>query len=266
MACRGRRRETTVTVTLDFDERAIARLESGFAVGPSATYFWMRDFFFRTAVAHRVGWLRRKGVRFGRRDVSIKVPRVNEAGNTPDSNVVVYRVLPQARRIRGIGPARQGLRELLLSIHTRSDVLRSHEFGAKIRPRRGTRLAIPIAPTEGGRRTRFSPREFRARHPKAVLIARRSRKGGAIILFERVRKRAGVRTRMRRTKTGKLTRSQPKTKVDRLIPRWALITTQTIRPRLRFYDTWDSNRGDRDRAFSRAADRLLKDLARGITT
>lgn len=227
-------------------------------VAPVATYFWMRDFLGHSMVRHRVQWLRRKGIKFGRGGRGILVPRVNEGpeGEVP-KRAVVYRVEPKEQR-RADAP----LDELRAEAFTGSEVLALHEFGGVVRAKHGL-MAVPIATGRGGR-GRLTPAQVRARGKR--LVAFRSRRTGTLLLAERKRKRVGARQRYRRTKSGKLAKSQPKTKVDVLLPRWALIPQFRVRSDLEFYETWDALRAERAQKFSRNATRLIKDIARGVTT
>lgn len=229
---------------------------------PSVTYFWLRNFLGQALGVHRKQWLRQKGVKFGRgsqRSRAIRVPAVNQGPSRPADNVVSYQVRPQQPRFRNPSTATLALQRLRAEASTGSIALQVHQFGKDVVSRSGY-MAIPF-------KTRGSPSEFRQRKPKAQLITLPSRRGNALLLFERQRKRTGgQRRRMRRTKTGKLARSQPKTKVDVLRLRWILTKRARMRKTLRFYETWDQQQAARSRMLANALNRIVKDISRGVTT
>jgi hypothetical protein len=235
-------------------------IEGLFDKAPSPSYFWLRDFLGQQFGRHRNKWLRAKGTKFGRPSKGgVNVPQLNQGPpGTPPPNFVVYRVEPKDKRFRNPRAATRALNQLGAAAFTGSFVLRIHQFGEDIVSTRKL-MAIPV-------RTRGTPKEFRARS-KNPLIALPARGGTAkALLYERKRVRAGTRTRLRRTKRGKIARSQPKTKVDRLRLRYVLTRRAEMDETLKFYDTWGAMKPERDRAFKRAADRIVRDIARGVTS
>ena len=235
---------------------------------PRVVYFWMRDYVFRVLVMHRTNWTRTTGVRFGRKQGSIKVPRVNDAdpAEKQGDNVVRYTVRPEPRRFETDQAAAAGLAELEGRVRSTSPALYAHQVGAVMRPRKaGVKfLAIPLVAPGNKTRGRLTPSEFRKRNPKAVLLTRKSRRGRSLLVFERIRKRGGERKRLRRTKKGKIARSQPRTKVDVLVPRWVLLQEVQLPAALGFYETWRNQSAERGKLLRKAGERIARDIARGV--
>ena len=245
--------EITLTADLDPIARALGR-------APELAYFWLRDWMFRVATDHRKTLLSQKKLKTNR---GIRVPRVNENFGDPKNRHITYSVTPTDRRATSAGDAKKKLGELFLDIGTDNKILPLHEFGGIIRPRSKRKLALKLAPAPGKGRIRRTPQQFRARNPKAVLITRKTR-SGSLIVYERKRRRDGVRKNRRRQKG---TKRQREFKVrDQLIPRYALVDQVKIEPGLNFYSSWDGREAARTQLFSKAADRILRDIARGFTS
>lgn len=234
-------------------------LERGLVLAPVATYFWLRDAVGAVFGRHRRDWIRQKRIKFGSRKAGIRVGKVNERLPN-DHRSVIYRVDPAEQR-RKDAP----VDEIHGETYTHSEALESLQKGTTIKPKRGQFLAIPIKPRQG-RAVRRSPREFRKRMRKSSRLLYLENKRGTPFLAERVRKRTGQRRRAERTRTGRVRKNQRKTFRDTLIPRWALVRAVRMPKALGYYETWDRGAGDRDRTMKRAADRLVKDIANGITT
>jgi len=251
------------------DEEAFAR---GMREAPAMTYFWLRNYLGSMYGKHRKNWMRQRGVSFGSKAKGIVVGRVNQ--DVPeDFRHVVYKVHPANEKIKtgAFRPGAKGkIKELAGDAYAHSEALKLHQEGGTIRPKRGRRLAIPIA-TRGkkGKTTKLrrSPSQFRKTMKKSSELVTVRRPSGALFLVERVRRRTGRRSwGFAKTKSGKISRSQKKTWRDTLIPRWILAPSATLPAELNFYDAWDAMKGDRDKALAKAANRILKDLARGRTT
>lgn len=213
-------------------------IRKGLREAPAVTYFWMRDAFGQMAGKHRQQFLRNTGIRLRRGKGRISVARVNESpANAPDSTIV-YRVEPEAKRDRSAP-----LNRIRLDIGTNSEALLAHEVGLTIRPRNARMLAVPITPPGGKAPGRKSPRKFRETMRKSSeLITIRGRRG-QLLLVERKRRRG---------------------RPDVLIPRWRLVAERKLPPSLKFLETWDALRPERDRVMADRADRIVRDIARGM--
>lgn len=239
-------------------------LEDAIREAPRTVYFWIRDAYFRVAVKHRTTMLREGSIRINRRPSKnnpdpVQAPRVNETTGASIDRDVLWNVRPLERR-RPDAP----LDQIELDIATGNDILPTHEFGDTIYPAETRLLPVPIKAPGAKRRTSRSPGAFRRAKPKAVLIVRKSERTGTLLLFERVRKRTANRRRLRRTKSGRVSKSQPRVYVDTLIPRWALLPAVRVGARLKFYQTWDKLQQDRGAIFRKAAERIIRDIAKGI--
>lgn len=231
----------------------------GFRAAPVATYFWLRNATERAFEDHRRAFLRQKAVRFNSGARGIKVPPVN-ADRAHRSNQITYRVDPPEKR-RTDAP----IREIAGTAFATSEALAALETGATITPKKGEFLAIPIL-IPGRKNVKRPPSRYaRALPKKSRLITLRSR-SGALVIYERIRERKGTRVRAELTKTGKRRKTQRATFRDRLIPRYTLTRSAKLPAALSFYRSWDGQRQARDRIFANAADRLLRDIAKGITT
>ena len=232
--------------------------ERGMRAAPAATYFWLRDAFGQAFGKHRQAFLRQTGVRFKAGRFGIRVPPVNkEPVHKP--NQITYTVTPVEQR-RTDAPIAQ----LQGTAFATSEALESLEKGATITPKQGQKLALPIQ-LPGQRRIRRGPRAFAASLPKKSRLVT-IRRNGKLFLAERVRERKGVRVRPELTKTGGQRKTQRKTVVERLIPRYLLVDKVKLPAALGFYRSWDNQVADRAAVMKRAADRLVKDIANGITT
>lgn len=217
------------------------------ARAPRPAYFWLRDFLFRAFTQHRVAWLEEKGTRFGRG--GIKVHRVNEGPDIPGDLDVVYQVRPKERRFASDRRAAAAIDELRADAYTGNSVLPHHEFGEPVVSRTGRLMSVPIRTRPG------SPSAWRAANPGKVLIAKRSRGGPAVLLFERQRRKA--RGRPRRY-------GRTRTVTERLRLRFLLTPRVEMQPTLHMYDSWEAQADDRDRLWSQTADRMIRDMARGV--
>lgn len=239
-------------------------LEKAFDRAPVMSYFWLRDFFFRLTVGHRIAWLRGKGTAFGRRgddpsSRAIKVWKVNEGPDSPESQDVTFEVRPKLRKMTDVAAAVAGLNQLSAVHATGSSVLRVHETGEDIRSPEW--MAIPIKTRPG------SPEKWRAKNPGKTLVARPSRRTpGKILLYERIRTQRRGRPSKNKAKVAGRRRRGGRATRDQLRLRFILTKFIEMDPTLHFYDSWDQQVADRDRLFSEAADKIVRDLARGRVT
>lgn len=226
-------------------------LEEAFRRAPSSSYYWLRGFMGGELLRHRNTWLRGKGTKFGRGADGVKVHRLNEGPAAPADKDVIYRVLPKDKRIREPVSAGRALNLLEASAFAGSVVLRVHQHGEKVAARPDGWMALPIRTRPG------SPGAWRARNPGKVLISRPSRRDpNRLLLLERSRVAGRGRPRA----------GQRRRRTERLRLRFMLVKSVQNRPTLKFYETWDALRAARDAEWSKIADRLVKDIARGVTT
>lgn len=236
---------------------------------PGVVYYWLRAAFEGFELDHRRTMLRQSPYRLGRKATArnprpIQIPRVGEAGPSFDlESGIRWLVLPSDKRKPRATPA--DLDDIRFEIETRNDLLGDLELGSQtIRPKKGKLLAVPIRAPKAKGRGKMSPAEFSAKYPNRQLVARKSFRSGALFLFERIRRRSGTRKRLARTKTGKVRSSQRKTLRDVLIPRWILLPSIRLRGRLGFYRSWDQLAPKRAQRLAFIADRIPRDIARGI--
>lgn len=237
-------------------------LQDAIRRAPRLVYFWLRDATGKTFGKHRREWLRANQVKFGSRVRGIQVPHVNAAGARPDFRTVSYVVLPKSSRTTERGTTAP-IEAIAGDAFATSTALEALQHGATIRPRSGRFLAIPIKPRRG-RAFRVGPRRFRNRLRKSSRLITIRTRSGRLILAERQRRRTGTRFRSELTKKGRLRKTQRKTLQDVIIPRYVLVPEVRLPRALQFYETWDRLKPERDRAYRLAADRILRDLARGL--
>lgn len=246
---------------------ALDKLAFDIGQAPAVAYFWLRDALFKSALAHRNWFVRHTGVKLNRRPSSanpnpIQATRVGEiAGADPDRDILWVVAPPEKRK-----PSRDPriLDDLAVHIFTNNPVLEGQELGGIVTPKRAGRIAIPIAvPALGVKRGRRSPAAYRKRYPKAVLLAKQSRKSGLLLLFERVRKRTRERKVPLLNKDGSKRARQPKVAVDKLVPRWVLLPSLATEGRLEFFSSWNATAPARENFFAAAARRIVDDIAKG---
>ncbi len=266
---------------------ALERLGTMVGQAPPVCFFWLRDALFRSALAHRNEFLRRTGVKLNRRPTPatpdpIRATRVGEVAGADPERDILWIVTPAERRRQG-GP--EILADLGVHIFTENPVLIGQELGGEVAPRSGHLLAVPIAvPAAGVRRSRKSPRAYRRAHPEAVLLALRSKRTGHVLLFERIRRRVGQRTKarsryeeqafaeLRRKEDARVAAGAERGQklrrrrlvFDRLVPRWALLPSLSTAPRLEFHSTWRALKAARERFFDSALRKIAADIARGV--
>lgn len=226
-------------------------LEYGFDVAPGATYYWLRSALRGVLIDHRRKWLGLKGTKFGRGDDksrAIKVWQIDEApAGVPQDNWVVFEVHPRERRIADPNAARAALTGLVAQVHAGSIALQVHQEGTDIRSR--SWMTIPVRTRPG------NPKAWREKNPGKELVLRPSKRdSGTMLLFERQQVRG--RGRPRKDGTGN-------TVGERLRLRFLLKRHVDMKPTLRFYESWDAANPERSRQLAYAADRILKDIARG---
>lgn len=231
--------DASMRVTID--GRAVGRVLDQ---APKVAYFWLRNYLGQILGKHRQVWLRAKGTRFGRGANAIRVLRVNERMGAPGPLEITYQVQPDAARAGSPGEARRMLDQLRGDIYTGNLVLPIHEFGTDIRSSRWMAIAVKTRPT--------TPAAWRRRNPKKTLISRPGRRGN-VLLYEVQRTRGRGRPR----------KGEPPRTKERLRLRYVLTRSVQMDPTLRLYGTWDSLRGQRDQAWKRTADRMVRDLERG---
>lgn len=243
---------TGAGIQFRMDTRPIAK---AIDAAPSATYYWLRSYLRGAFIGHRDAWLQGKNTRFGRggeNSRAIRVFRIDEApAGAPQDNWVVYDVRPRDKRVRDASQARVALGQLQGAAHAGSIVLRVHQFGEDLHSA-GKLLSIPI-------RTRpATPKAWRAKNPGKDLIARAAKNNpNTVLLYEVTRTRGRGRPRKDGTSSAKL--------VERWRLRFLLRRHIDMRPTLNFYETWQAGAAERDRQFRFVADRILKDMAHGVT-
>lgn len=224
-------------------------LEQAMRKAPRAVYFSARDFLGAVFGKHRQQWLRNKGTKFGRGGAggkAIKVFGVNEGPDTPADNHVVYHVRPKDQRMASERAAIDAMQQLRAEAFTGNQVLPVHEFGIDIRTSQW--MAVPVRTRPG------SPRAWRERYPNKTLVTRPGR-AGSLLLFERTRKRGRGRPR----------KGAKAKQVESLRLRFVLTKHVAMQPTLHMYDTWDELATYRASAWKRAADRIERNLAQGVT-
>jgi hypothetical protein len=231
------------------------RIQKGFEVAPSTSYYWLHGYLLGTLLTHRTRWLAAKSTRFGRgddRSKAIKVWRINEAPAGFQQNWVVYKLSPDEKRIPNPSAARAALQALQASAFAGSVALEVHQFGTDIDV--GSKwLAIPLRTRPG------SPKRWRARNPgKHLVVVPDPISKDRLYLAERIRYRG-------RRKRGVVPSDPTKTKVvrDKLRRRFLLVHRIEMERTLKFYDSWDQQAGERDAQFRKISDRILKDIADG---
>lgn len=226
-----------------------SKLQDAFERGAPTLYYWMRSALRRSLIDHRVSWLSAKSTRFGRGDdktKAIKVWKVDEApAGIPEDNWVVYRVHPTAVRMQGNAAARAGIQQLSAEIHAGSTALKVHQEGIDIQSNEWMAIAVKTRPK--------TPKKWRAANPGKDLILRPSKKNPReMLLFEII-----------------TTRGPGKGKEGPVNAKWRLRFRLRrfvdMKPTLKFYESWDAAGPKRDEAFRFAADRIISDIAKGIT-
>lgn len=258
----------TATEVITFDGvEQLAALEQSIAEAPSHVYFWIRDAMMRIAIEHRTTFLRRVPIKLSKSlagRAAISTPKVGEP--VPDAELdraIRWQVYPEAKRKPDA--TEEDLDGLYFEALSRAVVLVGYEQGIAIAPKARQKLAIPLIAPGGKARGRLSPAEFRARNPKAVLIARRSKSSGNLTLYERKRKRSkSPRGRAERTTTGKVRKTQRGAWVDTLVPRWSLVDRVDLRRSLGFYAAWAATRGSRATSLQRALRSIVRDVSAGL--
>lgn len=212
---------------------AVSRL---FEKAPAVAYYWMRAHLRNNLFTHRREWLASKSTKFGRGGGGVKVLQVSDGEpSTVASKDVAYSVAPAARRMPPAA-ASQGLAQLRAQAFTGSEVLRVHQEGAIIR-KKSKLLAVPV-------RTRpATPAAWKRRNPGKKLVLGFS--NGKPRLVEKSK-----------TKRGKV----------KLRTRFLLVPSVKMDETLRFYESWDSLQQQRDNDFAKVSDRILKDIADGLTS
>ncbi|MBL8752267.1 MAG: hypothetical protein JNK15_03115 [Planctomycetes bacterium] len=242
---------TTGSIQFSIDHRPITAVIEGM---PKAAYFWLRDFFGRAFVTHRVKWLAGKSTSFGRGGRGIRVTRINEGGTGAlDPREVRYSVTPDDRRMPTTPAAVRGLQQLGAAVETGNVVLPVHEFGTDIRS--GKPMFVPTF--KGNQHTPRDIRKWRAKNPSKRLLFLPSKRGGdgktPELVYEAITKRRPGRVRA----DGTSRPGQVKLKL-----RWVMRREVEMHPTLRLYDSWDDLRAERDAQFRTASDRMLQDLVR----
>jgi hypothetical protein len=259
-----------VTSTADVSFEGVEGFEGvdrALETAPAVVYFWMREAYKRMNIDHRRSMLAVSKIKLNRKPKAgrrppIEAPKVDDKRNLDPETGIRWVTEPEDKRRPNAKSA--DLLELGLDILTRNNVLVAFEAGTTIRPRRGRMLAVPIKAPGSARRGRRTPYGFRQAKPKAVLIARKSKRSGTLLLFERKRKRSGERQRLQLNRRGEVRSRQRKTIRDTLVPRWALLPSVNLRRALGFYSTWDKQAQLRAKRLAFAADRILRDIAKGV--
>lgn len=253
-------------------------LEQSLVIAPIATYFWVRAYFQTVAKIHRETFQRRArgkvDFRGNKGEGHVRVYNVNERPEAGRDHWIAYSVQPTDKRITSA----EQFDAISLDIYSLSQLAGQMQRDRAIRPRRVKKLAIPLDIKSiggfgdtnvswGRRKDRPWPFIYRRENPGAVLIARRSKASGKLLLYERIRKRAASRRRLRVGKKGQVLKSQPRVWVDALVPRWALVDVLVLkRSVLQFYETFDSMQAIFDRVYNRYMANLGRDIERGVVT
>lgn len=232
----------SLQVTVDLGDVPAVLRES-----PKIAHFWIHGFLFASMRNHRVQWLKRKGVKFGRRgeggSKAIRVFPVNQGPATPAEEDVVYRVHPAEQKAGSVDAARRGLAEMQAEAFAGSVVLRVHQFGEDIRSSKFMAIAVRTRPK--------TPEKWLQANPGKRLEWRPSKKKpgeGVLYEVERVRGR------------GRPRKGQPAPTRERLRLRFLLTRFVDMKPTLGMYETWDAQATERDALWAGAATRMHKQL------
>lgn len=266
---------STDMISLDVSDDAVF-LEALVKV-PRVAYFWVRAYFETCAKIHRDTFrTRSRGNVDFRGSGSDKAVRVYELNQQPEGgrdHWIVYHLSGEKR----IADERDFPDAITLDIYSRSQLAAQMQKDRAIRPRRVSKLAIPLelksyggfghTNVSWGDRSRNRPWPFiyRRLNPSAVLLAKPSKRTGKLILYERVRMRVGTRRRLRVGKKGQVLKAQPKVWVDTLVPKWALVDLLVLkRSMLHFYESWDSMQPVFDRVYNSYTQKIGQDIERGV--
>lgn len=238
---------TDRSITFKIDTTQVRAIMAGL---PKVAYFWTRDFLGRSFGQHRAKWLSSKSTKFGRGTEggkSIRVSQVNEGSSGAlQPNEVRYRVEPREKRQPTSAAAARGLDAMVAAVDTDNMILPVHEFGGTIRSQREMFVPVKTRPGSFGK--------WRAAHPSAKLLLLPSKRGGGNrLIYEAQRRRAG---------RGRPPKDAPPA-AERLRLRWILTRSVTMRPTLKLYDSWDQLASQRDANWREAADKMIRDAAKG---
>lgn len=200
-----------MTITLKIDTKPVENL---LQIVPNRVLAAVGSYAFRSFLEHRVGWLKRKGNRFGRGGRGIKVSRIESTKpNSVAKREVIYYVPPKAQP-RTQTEASKLLQAFQARIYTGSFILEMHQTGKDVTTSRW--MALPIKVTRGA----TTPRAFRSKFPRRQLVGFPSKRHpGEIVL----------RSRHRAKERG----GKPV-----WITRFRLTKSVKFRPTLLFYETW----------------------------
>lgn len=250
--------------SLDFDEGGWqvvgSRVFETFRQAPVSVFFHVRDTLGAIFGSHRREWLQRTQVQFQRGGFKALPLRSGEA-TAPGfrSRFFFYQVEPATKRwpADNVPP----LEKIQAFAYSGSDVALAHEFGATITPKKGRNLAIPIGVSlnkNGQPIARWrTPAKYRKAKAGNTLVALDLGHGPTLY---QVQKATAAQSR----KVGAISRlsnARLKRKDRRvLLPAYQLVRKVTVRPRLKFYATWDDLASDRARRWSGAMDRIMAEI------
>lgn len=269
----------TSTDMLSMDISGDQNLTDALLLAPRVVYFWVRAYFETCAKVHRDTFRTRSrgnvDFRGNKSDKAVRVYDLNQQPEGGRDHWIAY-VLSGEKRIADDS---QFPDEITLDIYSRSELARQMQNDKAIKPRRVKKLAIPLELQSyggfgqtnvswGGRsKARPWPFIFRRENPGAVLLAKPSKRTGKLILYQRLRVRAGSRKRLRVGKRGQVLKSQPKVWVDTLVPKWALVDLLVLkRSVLQFYESWDSMKPVFERVYNKYTENIGRDVQRGLAS
>lgn len=229
-----------MTLKFTVDTKAVDKVINGM---PKVAYFHLRAYAFGSMLEHRLKWLRTKGTKFGRGGKGIKVHRVGDTAGETDRSVVYD--IPKEKRARNSKDALVKLRNFDAEIRTGNIVLPVHEFGTDVRSRSGKLMAIPL-----GRTKPDNIREWKAANRNRRLVFRPTRSGNLMAFEVNVGRARG---------RGPTPIGPGKARV-KWKPRFLLTNKVEMDPILKFYDTWDSLKGERASKFAFRTKRMLADF------
>jgi len=255
---------------ISFDISGELKWQEGLLRAPIATYFWIRAYFEQVARLHRQTFKQRArgNVDFTGRNTwsgdggGLRIYDINEPVESRREDWIRYQVRPEPKRTKDPLAAEF----LRLDIYSHSILAKKLQETKAIKPRRVKKLAIPLDVAGVWGKRKPWPFMFRRDNPRTVLLTRTTKRGN-LVLFERVRKAAGVRKRIILGKKGQPLKRQRKTLVDQLVPRWVLIDVLKLkRSMLQFYESWTTMQSVFDRVWDRYIANLWRDIDRGVLT
>lgn len=228
--------------------------ELSIQAAPKVSYFRLRDYFFKMLIRHRAYWLSTKSSGFGRGDGDagdpIGVSRVQSERESSKPNEVLYVFQPAQKRAGTAREAELLLNRMSANISTGNVVLPVHEFGTDITSSKYMALPVRTRLGKRGRGLKVTPENWRKANPDKTLTLRKGRAGKLFLyevvpVYSRANKRRGI------------TKEHVQ---DRLKMRFVLTKRVEMDPTLRFYESWDSLEGYREREWGVALNKIQQDF------